>query len=52
VFIGVLLSEQLDSHLFAGQEVVYLPELVVARLYLLVVYLVLVLLELVAKRAY
>ena len=52
VLIGVLLSEQLQSDLFAAEEVVYLFELVVARLYLCVVYLVLVLLELVAKRAY
>ena len=51
MFIGVLLSEQLDSDLLAGQRVVYLPELVVARLYLLVVYLALVFLELVAKKA-
>jgi len=49
VLIGVLLSEQLESDLFAAEEVVYLFELVVARLYICVVYLVLVLLELVAK---
>ena len=52
VFIGVLVPEQLESELIADQEVVYLPELVVARLYLRVVYIVLVRLELVAKRAY
>ena len=50
VIIGVLLSEQLESELFADQEDVCLPELVVARLCLRVVYLALVLLELVATR--
>ena len=52
VFIGVLLPEQLESELLADQEVVYLPERVVARLYLRVVVLALVLLELVAEKAY
>ncbi|MFM7977838.1 MAG: hypothetical protein ACKPKO_00855, partial [Candidatus Fonsibacter sp.] len=53
VSIGVLLSEQLDSDLFADLVVVYLLELVVARLYLRVVYLAIVIIELVAKkRAY
>ncbi|MFM7983463.1 MAG: hypothetical protein ACKPKO_29475, partial [Candidatus Fonsibacter sp.] len=46
VSIGVLLAEHLESELFADQVVVYLPELSVARLYLRVVYLALVLLEL------